>query len=94
MRFYEWRQYRDKTVRPLILKCSTHELFGEATGLVADIDRAFRIVGYTKVPPKKTYKRRKAHYNRRELDQKWLEHDIKSKLAYLEDILIIMRLGS
>ena len=92
MRYYEWKQYRDKKVVPLTMRCYEHELYCEAASLITDIDRAYRMVNYTKSANKRDIQQKIV--NRRTLDQKWLEHDIKSKLAYLEDILIIMRLGT
>lgn len=95
MRYYEWKQYRDKTVKPVLAKCYHHDLHDEAVSLAADIDRAYRLIGYTRTVKKKfPTKCHTKSYSRRELDKKWLEHEIQSKQAYLNDLLVIMRLGS
>lgn len=95
MRHFEWRRYRNTIVQPTISKCYRHELYGEISGIIVDIDRMYRLLTYTKTYNKRRMKKRsKSLINCRELDKRWLELDLKAKISYLEELLIMMKLGS
>lgn len=104
MRYYKWKKYREEILKPVTSKCYNHELYIEVTSLISEIDRNYRILYYIKSVNKKqkgTELSKKFSgtlhsygYSRRDLDKRWVEHEIKSKIAYLNDMMLVMRLGS
>lgn len=96
MRYYEWKAFRDKTVRRLLLKSYDHELYHDVIILISDLDRAYRFYNYINGSTIriKRYQRQVNTFDKIGLDKKWLEHDINSKISYLKDLLVLMKLGS
>ncbi|NJO65681.1 MAG: hypothetical protein HC836_48685 [Richelia sp. RM2_1_2] len=97
MRSHEWKKYKEK-IQPVLAKCCRHEMYNDAQLLIQEIDRYFRFnlcinyyskqnllefVYYNKSSPKS-----KLNY-----DKVWIENKIKIKIAELEDLILLIKLG-
>lgn len=91
MRYYEWKLYRESKVIPILARGCYHELHVEAGMVVREIDLYFRLLMYAQ--------HKKDHVQpikitRRELDIKLLKYEIQSKISYLKELMIMIKLGT
>ncbi len=89
MRFYEWKKYRNTTVKPILMKSYNHEYYNDANKLFCDIERCYRMLAYinsNKSRPQNRYGRKLR------VDKDWVEKELRIKLSQFNQILVLMKL--